>query len=213
MKHDMPAPGGVLGWKMFVLISAACACLAGARAEKAPKQQPDAPGQSSECFACALTEKARKPSATTVTTAPPKDVAAERKLSVYTPADIVWKDAPAVLPAGAKAAILEGDPGKEGPFVIRLKVPAGFRIAPHTHSTIERVTVISGTAKLGFGAKLDPSVAKTLPAGSYVYFSQGMEHFAIFDEDTVIQLHGLGPWDLVYLDPADDPTNNKPAAK
>src|SRR6516162_5738345 len=78
-----------------------------------------------------------------------------REMAVYPPADLKWVDGPPSLPAGARLAVLEGDPGKEGPFVMRLKLPDGYRIPPHTHPRPERVTVISGTFNIGMGEKFD----------------------------------------------------------
>src|SRR5947207_8022440 len=84
-----------------------------------------------------------------------------------TPADLKWADAPPSLPPGAKMAVLEGDPGKKGPFTVRLQAPAGYKIPPHTHPTAERVTVISGALHLGMGDKYDETAGKELPANSF----------------------------------------------
>jgi len=127
----------------------------------------------------------------------------------YAPDTIEWKPGPPSLPAGAKMAVLEGDPTKEGPFVMRLQVPAGYHIAPHTHPKTERVTVISGTMLLAMGDNLDRSAAKTLNAGTYAFWPAGMKHTAWFDGATTIQLHGIGPWQINYVNPADDPRNAK----
>src|SRR5690349_14237922 len=80
-----------------------------------------------------------------------------KDVAVFTPKEIRWADAPAVFPRGAQVAALEGDPAKEGPFVLRIKMPDGYRIAPHTHPKVERVTVISGTFYLGMGKTFDTS--------------------------------------------------------
>jgi len=125
------------------------------------------------------------------------------------PESIEWKPGPPSLPAGAKMAVLEGDPTKEGPFVMRFQAPAGYHIAPHTHPKTERVTVISGTMLLAMGDNLDRSAAKTLNAGTYAFWPAGMKHTAWFDGATIIQLHGIGPWQINYLNPADDPRNGK----
>jgi quercetin dioxygenase-like cupin family protein len=129
--------------------------------------------------------------------------------SFYAQETIEWKPGPASLPAGAKMAVLEGDPTKEGPFVMRLQAPDGYHIAPHTHPKTERVTVISGTMLLAMGDNLDRSAAKTLKAGTYGFWPAGMKHTAWFDGATIIQLHGIGPWQINYLNPADDPRNAK----
>ena len=121
------------------------------------------------------------------------------------PTDLKWGPASKALPAGAEAAILFGDPTKEGPFALRLKVPAGYVISPHTHPGIEMDTVISGTIYLGMGEKADRSAAKAISAGSFFALPPGMAHFAYFDEETVLQLNNNGPWAVKYINPADDP--------
>src|SRR5258708_24047490 len=86
--------------------------------------------------------------------------AADGEQVIYYPTEIKWKDGPGFLPAGAKFAVLEGDPTKEGPFVMRIWFPDGFRIQPHWHPKVERVTVISGTLNLGMGEKFDWSATR-----------------------------------------------------
>ncbi len=94
------------------------------------------------------------------------------------PDQIKWGPAPDVLPKGAQVAVIFGDPRKEGLFAFRLKLPAGYKVAPHTHPTIEAVTVISGTFKLGMGGTADPAKLEALPAGSFFAFPPGTPHFA-----------------------------------
>jgi quercetin dioxygenase-like cupin family protein len=119
--------------------------------------------------------------------------------------DIKWGPAPPSVPAGAEAAILYGDPAKEGLFVFRLKVPKDYHIAPHTHPKPEIVTVISGTARLGMGTTADRDKAQVLPAGSFFALSPGSAHYFFADENTVIQLNSTGPWGIDYVDAKDDP--------
>jgi quercetin dioxygenase-like cupin family protein len=128
---------------------------------------------------------------------------------ILTPADVKWQDGPASLPKGAQMAVLEGDPAKDGPFVLRVKLPDGFRIAPHTHPKDERVTVLSGTLYLGTGEKFDEKRAVAMPAGSYGRTGAGMKHFGWVKGETVLQLHGTGPWSIQYVNPEDDPRNKK----
>ena len=118
---------------------------------------------------------------------------------------VSWTPGPPSLPAGAQAAVLHGDPTKEGLFVMRLKVPAGFAIAPHTHPKPEIVTVISGAFNVGMGETADKSKAQRLPAGSFFAFDPGMAHYAHVDEETVVQISSTGPWGINYINPADDP--------
>ena len=126
---------------------------------------------------------------------------------------IEWKEGPPSLPPGAKIAFLEGDPSKEGPFVFRVKAPDGYRIPPHTHPKTERITVISGTFNIGMGEKFDAAATKPMPAGTYGYWETGMKHFVWIKGETVVQFHGMGPWKIEYVNPADDPRNQNKAAK
>jgi quercetin dioxygenase-like cupin family protein len=121
------------------------------------------------------------------------------------PDQIKWGPAPDILPKGAQAAVIYGDPSKEGLFSMRLKLPAGYKVAPHTHPCIEAVTVISGTFKLGMGEKADPAKAQALPGGSYFAFPPGTPHFASTDVETIVQISTVGPWGLTYVNPKDDP--------
>jgi quercetin dioxygenase-like cupin family protein len=130
-------------------------------------------------------------------------------MRLYPAGTIEWKAGPAALPPGAKMAVLEGDPSKEGWFVVRFQFPDGYHVAPHTHPKTERVTVISGALHLAMGEALDRASAKKLPAGSFGYWPAGMKHAGWSEGDTVIQLHGIGPWQINYVNPADDPRNAK----
>ena len=123
--------------------------------------------------------------------------------------DMKWVPGPASLPPGTKAALLEGDPAKEGPFTLRLQLPDGYTIQPHSHPGVEHVTVLSGTFNLGMGEKFDKSAGRPLAAGSFAFMPPGMKHFALTTGETVIQLHGVGPWKINYVYPADDPRNKK----
>ena len=125
----------------------------------------------------------------------------------FTTQEITWSDGPASLPGGARVAVLEGNPTAEGPFTMRLKLPKGYKIQPHWHPAVEHVTVISGTLNLGMGDKFNDSAGRALPANSFAFMTPGMRHFAWVQEDTVIQVHGIGPWKINYVNPADDPRN------
>ena len=126
--------------------------------------------------------------------------------TVLTSADVKWGAPPPVLSKGAMFAVISGDPSKAGPFVIRLKVPAGYKIAPHWHPTDEHVTVISGTFAVGMGEKFDSAALKALPAGGYALLPAEMRHFAMAKTAAIIQVHGMGPFVLNYVNPADDPS-------
>jgi quercetin dioxygenase-like cupin family protein len=126
-------------------------------------------------------------------------------------AQVQWGEAPPVLNKGAQLAVLSGNPGAAGPFVIRLKVPAGYKIAPHWHPTDEHVTVISGTFSLGMGDKFDTAAAKPLSAGGYALLPAEMRHYAWSQDGATVQVHGTGPFVLNYVNPADDPSKAAPA--
>lgn len=123
--------------------------------------------------------------------------------------DIEWQSGPASLPSGAEFAVLEGDPTKPGLFTMRLKAPDGYRIPPHTHPKVERVTVIEGTFRLGMAREFDQEKLKDLEAGGFFTMPPGMEHFAEADGETIIQLNGEGPWEINYLNPSDDPRRQR----
>jgi len=124
---------------------------------------------------------------------------------IYRSADVEWRDGPGSLAAGAQFAVLEGDPGQPGVFTMRIRMPDGFVIAPHWHAGVERVTVLSGVFHLGHGDEVDRSRAERLPSGSYFSLPPGMRHYAIMEGETVVQLSSLGPWEISYVNPADDP--------
>lgn len=118
---------------------------------------------------------------------------------------VKWGAAPASLPPGAQAALLLGHPGKEGPFVLRLKFPAGFVIPPHRHSKDEFVTVISGKVAITSGEKVERASLRPVPTASFIHLPAGMPHYLWAAEETIVQINGTGPFDVVYLDPKDDP--------
>lgn len=124
---------------------------------------------------------------------------------VVTPGDVQWIDGPGSLPAGSKMAVIEGDPKNAGLFAMRLKLPADFKIPPHWHPADEHVTVIRGTFNMGLGDTFDASKGKALPRGSFSVMPANTNHFAFTKEETVVQLHGIGPWGINYVNPADDP--------
>ena len=127
------------------------------------------------------------------------------------PDALKWGAAPPAFPPGAQFAVIAGDPGKEGPFVLRLKVPASYKVAPHTHPGDENVTVISGSFNIGMGDKLDTSKGEKVPVGGFMRVEKGMQHYAWFTEPTVIQVHGIGPSAINYVNPADDPRKSTKA--
>src|SRR5436190_3578222 len=120
-------------------------------------------------------------------------------------AGLTWGPAPPVFPAGAKMAVLQGDPSKAEIFTVRLEFPDGYTLAPHFHPTDEGVTVISGTFLVGMGDKADFAQAKTLPTGGFVIAGANQHHYARAKGRTIVQVHAMGPFALTYVNPADDP--------
>jgi hypothetical protein len=123
--------------------------------------------------------------------------------------DVKWGDAPPVLPKGAKIAVLYGDPFKSGPYVVRLKMPAGYKVAPHWHSQAENLTVISGAFNIGSGDTVDKAHAHLMNAGGFHYLPAKGHHYAYTNAPTVLQIHGEGPFDINYINPDDDPQKAK----
>ena len=124
---------------------------------------------------------------------------------LITPAELKWVAAPPSLPPGAKAVLLEGDMARPELFTLRLQLPANYRIPAHWHPAAEHVTVLSGAFHVGTGDKLDDTQAKALAAGSFMLMPAKTNHFAFTRTPTEIQLHGMGPWGITYVNPADDP--------
>jgi quercetin dioxygenase-like cupin family protein len=120
-------------------------------------------------------------------------------------ADVKWGEGPPSLPKGAMLAVMSGDPSKPAPFVVRLKFPAGYKVPPHRHPTAENVTVLSGTLALGMGETFDEAKATAFPAGSYSLMPAEMAHFGFTKAGATVQVHGVGPFAVTYVNPADDP--------
>ncbi len=129
---------------------------------------------------------------------------------MLTPQQIHWQPAPASLPAGAQMAVLDGDPARAGVwYSIGLKMPDGYRLPPHWHPLDASVTVVQGTFGMGVGDTFEPSRGRELTAGSYLRISQGVRHYEWTKGETIIHVHGLGPLETTYVNPADDPRQNR----
>jgi quercetin dioxygenase-like cupin family protein len=132
---------------------------------------------------------------------------------LMTPGDMKWGPAPPGLPAGAQMAVLDGDPSKPGvSFALRAKLPDGYRVPPHWHPTDEHVTVITGSLMLGMGDTLDENAMTTLAAGGFAKMPRRMRHFVVAKGATEIQVQGVGPFAITYVNPKDDP-RTKPTAQ
>ncbi|MBZ5550183.1 MAG: cupin domain-containing protein [Acidobacteriia bacterium] len=127
--------------------------------------------------------------------------------NAYTPEQITYGPPPPFLASGSQLAVLEGDPGAStGDFTIRLKMPDGYKIAPHWHPKRENVTVVSGNFKVGMGDKWDDTKMMTFPTGSFAYLDPEMHHYAMASGEVVVQVHGMSPLQFNYVNPADDPS-------
>lgn len=116
-----------------------------------------------------------------------------------------WGPAPAIFPPGALMAVLQGNPGSNALFTVRLRLPDGYKIPPHTHPTDENVTVVSGTFRVGMGTTFDLATTATLGAGGFVTAPANSAHFAAAQGATVVQVHAMGPFVMTYVNPADTP--------
>ena len=127
---------------------------------------------------------------------------------MITPDEVKWGPGPPALPPGAEVAVLRGDPAKAGgQFAIRAKFPDGYKVPPHWHPTDENVVVIQGTILLGLGDKWDESATREMPAGSFMLMPQRVRHFAMARGETIVQIYGVGPFAVNYVNAADDPRN------
>lgn len=136
---------------------------------------------------------------------------AQQQHVIQQESEVAWIDGPPSLPPGAKMVALHGDPAAAGLFGVRVKFPANYRIPAHFHSASEQVSVMSGTLYLGMGDKLDPNGGKPLGPGGFGLLPAKMNHYAYTRGPVTAILYGMGPFDIQYLNPADDPRGKPPA--
>ena len=127
------------------------------------------------------------------------------------PAGPQWGPAPPFFPSGARFAVMQGDPSKTGLYTIRLSMPHGYIIRPHYHPTDEHITVLSGTLAIGMGDAVDTTHLRSLAVGDFATAPAQAHHFALARGRTVVQVHGMGPFAITYINPNDDPRRT-PAA-
>jgi quercetin dioxygenase-like cupin family protein len=130
---------------------------------------------------------------------------AQMQHKLLTPKTLKWADAPPGVPKGAKIAVLAGDPMGQGLFTIRLKFPAGYMIPAHSHPTDEFITVIAGTLKMGVGDKFDTKELKTMPVGGFSITPAKSNHYVTAEGETIVQITSTAPFQINYVNPADDP--------
>ena len=121
------------------------------------------------------------------------------------PGDLKWGPGPPGLPPGAELAVLDGDPGKAGLFSVRIKLPDGYMVQPHWHPADEHLTILSGNLMVGMGSKWDDSALHDMPAGTYGKMPRRTNHFVKTKGETTFQLTAMGPFEITYVNPKDDP--------
>jgi quercetin dioxygenase-like cupin family protein len=128
--------------------------------------------------------------------------AAEGGISMVSPDELEWSPAPAPFPPGAEGAVLEGDPSQPGPFVLRFKLPPGYKVPPHWHTGYEKVTVLEGTVKFAPGASGDVSAMAEYGVGAYISIAARAQHYAQAGEDgALLQINAEGPFDIHFVNP------------
>jgi ChrR-like protein with cupin domain len=147
--------------------------------------------------------KGKTPSAKAATPASGRPAGIQH--AVFTPTDLKWTDGPPSLPKGVKMCVLEGSPEGIGPFTIRFSAPDGYKIPPHWHYGVEHLTVLQGSVFVAMGDLWDESHAEEVPAGGFSIMPPQMHHFVWTKGETIVQIHGMGPWNIVYVNPAEDP--------
>ncbi len=132
---------------------------------------------------------------------------ANNMLLIPTEAAVKWQVGPANLPKGSQIAVLAGDPGKPGPFVLRVKFPPNTLVAPHRHTTAENLTVLSGDFYHAMGENVDKARGDQMKPGGFVYLPGGMPHYVwTTATESIVQVTGTGPFGLVYVNAEDDPS-------
>jgi quercetin dioxygenase-like cupin family protein len=128
----------------------------------------------------------------------------EKQAIAINASDIKWTAAPPDLPKGAQVTVLRGDPTKTGDYTLRLKLPDGYKIPPHWHSRDEQLTILSGTFTLHMGDSME-SASHALAPGGYHFLPAKTHHAAQAKGETIVQIDGPGPFDIHYVNAADNP--------
>jgi hypothetical protein len=120
--------------------------------------------------------------------------------------EIKWAPAPPFVPPGMQVAVMSGDPGKEGPYSIRLKAPADYVFPPHSIPTAETVTVLSGLMYIGLGDTFDRTKAQRMAVGSFIELPGKISQYSWNLTEVIVEVHSMGPSPVTYANPADDPS-------
>jgi quercetin dioxygenase-like cupin family protein len=180
---------------MLTLLAAGCAPAAHAGPTAKPVAKPTAAAAHAPAPAAAASEPAAGSGAAT----------AVPGALQFDAASVVFRAAPPSMPKGVELAVLEGNPQAPGIFTLRLKAPPGFLLPPHTHPVEERVTVLSGSVAVGFGRRVERKSARTFGAGAFYVNPPGAPHYVFSDDGAVVQITGLGPWQVEPLAPPSKP--------
>ena len=113
--------------------------------------------------------------------------------------EIKWKPCPSNLPEGCEMAILEGNPKSNDLFTVRFKLSGKFVMPPHTHPKDERVTILQGNAYVAFGKDVTKEDAKEFGTGDYYVNARESIHTVWTDDNTIIQITGIGPWEANFI--------------
>lgn len=133
----------------------------------------------------------------------------EAKEVMALPSEAKWSPAPPGLPEGAEVTVLEGDPTQAGPFTLQLKLPDGYKVAPHWHPTDERQTLVKGTLMMGMGDKWNDDQMKEMTPGAFVVLPKKHTHYVVSKGESILQVQATGPFDLTYVNSSDDPRKAK----
>jgi quercetin dioxygenase-like cupin family protein len=180
---------------MLTLLAAGC----GPAVHAEPTAKPVAKPPAAAAHAPAPDAATREPAAGS--SAPPSPPGALQ----FDAASVLFHPAPPNMPKGVELAVLEGNPRAPGIFTLRLKAPPGFLLPPHTHPVEERVTVLSGSVAVGFGTRVERTSARTFGPGAFYVNPPGAPHYVFSDEGAIVQITGVGPWQVEPLAPTARP--------
>jgi len=131
----------------------------------------------------------------------------EDRFHVIRPEEVQWKSFPSFPPA-ARLAVLVGDPTRPGPYLIRVRLPAGTKMMPHKHAEDRIYTVISGFFYIGLGDEIDERKLTAHGPGTVLVLPSGQAHFHWAKSgEYITQVSAIGPLGLAYIEPANDPRN------
>lgn len=133
--------------------------------------------------------------------------AAPASTNTAAPAELKWMDGPPGLPAGSQFAVVKGNPAAKGPFTIHLKFPAQYAVPAHHHPTDEKVTLVSGKLAYGMSDRLNRAQAQGLAVGETIVMKAKMNHWALTADGAEVEVSAMGPFQITYVNPADDPRN------